>query len=149
MSQVYKKIQQIRFRDGDPAGIMFFGNIYGICHDTFEDMIEAIGIGWSNYFNNQEFMIPLMKSEAEYRGSLKPGEQYEISIFFSQLKTSSFEVTYTVQETQGPTPKICMVVKTVHVCLDAKTKTKVPLPTKWEQIFRQYHQNTTSMNGPK
>ncbi len=144
MSQVYKKIHQIRFREADPAGIMFFGNIYGICHDAFEDMIEGIGIGWDSYFNNKDLLIPLMKSEAEYRGSLVPGKHYEISIFFSQLKTSSFEITYNIQDILGPSPRICMIVKTVHVCLDAKTKAKIPLPTKWEQIFRLYYQITTS-----
>lgn len=132
MSQVYKKIFTLRFREADPAGIMFFGNIYGICHDAFEDMIDAVGIGWNNYFRTKEFMIPLMKSEAEYRVPLRPGQKYEISVSVSLMKTSSFEMTYVISDATNPS-QVCVTVKTVHVCLDAKTKSKTALPDQFRK----------------
>lgn len=138
MSQVYKKTFTVRFREADPAGIMFFGNIYGICHDAFEDMINAIGVGWQSYFGTKEYLIPLIKSEAEYRGSLQPGHSYEIQIYFSLIKTSSFEVTYTIVDPASSDRKPLITAKTVHVCLNAQTKAKEALPSSWEQIFRQY-----------
>ena len=138
MSQVYKKTITVRFREADPAGIMFFGNIYGICHDAFEDMINSIGIGWQSYFGTKDYLIPLIKSEAEYRGSLAPGQNYEIQVFFSLIKTSSFEVTYQIVNPADSDRKPLITVKTVHVCLHATSKAKTALPQAWEQIFRQY-----------
>ncbi len=138
MSQVYKKSFTVHFREADPAGIMFFGNIYGIYHDAFEDMISSIGIGWQSYFGTKDYLIPLIKSEAEYRGPLKPGQSYEIHLSFSMIKTSSFEVTGSVLDPSSADQKPLLIVKTVHVCLDAQTKAKTSLPSSWEKIFRSY-----------
>ncbi|MFN7904827.1 MAG: acyl-CoA thioesterase [Pseudobdellovibrionaceae bacterium] len=139
MSQVYKKKFSVRFRDCDPAGILFFGNIYGICHDAFEDLIHDIGIGWKNYFSTKDFLFPLIKSEADYRGPLIAGHSYEIHLFFSQIKTGSFEVTYQVMDIGHTAQTPLTVVKTVHVCLDAKAKVKCSLPPEWQKMFQQYH----------
>lgn len=58
---------QIRFREADPAGILFFGHVFALAHDCFEGFIEETGFGWKNWFNVRgEYLVPIRHTEANY-----------------------------------------------------------------------------------
>ncbi len=116
--------RRINFYDCDPAGILFYGRIYDICHSTYEEMIQSFNLTL-NYWNNDDFVVPIIHSEAKYYKPVKIGETITIEIKTSQLRNSSFELEYI---TKNETGEKCHVVKTVHVVIDKKSWKKIDMP---------------------
>ncbi len=124
MAKVFKTTLKVSFRAADPAGIMFFGNIYGLAHDAFEDFIVNTGFHWKEWFNTPEYIIPIRHSEADYEAPFLPGQNYDVSVSVKALGNTSFSIKYVF--TAGE--KLHARVEMVHVVLDAKTKKPIPLP---------------------
>ncbi|MFM6926928.1 MAG: acyl-CoA thioesterase [Bdellovibrio sp.] len=138
MNKVFRTKKTLTFREADPAKIMFFGNIYGIAHDAFEQFILDAGFTWKEYFNDPNHAIPLRHSEANYLAPFFPGETYEIAVTLASFGETSFKMKYVF--TQGD--KTHAVVTMVHSVLDLKTKQKTAIPETFKQRFGQYLEST-------
>ena len=116
--------QRINFYDCDPAGIMFYGNVYRLCHSAYEKMIEE-SIPDEEYWNNSLYIVPIIKSEASYHKPFLAGETAVVELQVTVLKSSSFELSYTCLNTKG---EVCVKVKTVHVFVNKKSSEKIVMP---------------------
>ena len=115
--------KKINFYDCDPAGILFFARIYELCHSCYESMIESFNLG-NNYWSNDEYIVPIIHSEAKYRNPFAYGQTANIELKVTSLKNSSFELRYECKNERG---NLCTEVKTVHVLVDKNTWKKKPL----------------------
>ncbi len=106
--------KKINFYDCDPAGILFFGRVYELCHSAYEELIDSFNLNY-DYWTNENFIVPIIKSEASYHKSIKYREAISIKIIVNQLKKTSFELEYKIRNSKG---EKCVVVKTVHVFVD-------------------------------
>ncbi|HSD63592.1 MAG TPA: thioesterase family protein [Ignavibacteriaceae bacterium] len=113
----------INFYDCDPAGIIFFSKIFEICHSAYEDFINSFRLK-SNYWNNENYAVPIIHSEAEYFLPLKPADKISVEVVVNQLKDSSFELKYICKNVEG---EITNEVKTVHIFIDKKVWKKIPI----------------------
>ncbi len=109
--------RRINFYDCDPAGILFFGRIFEICHSAYEEMIAGFNLA-EDFWSNDEYIVPILNSEAHYHKPLKYGETVSVEITVRTLKSSSFELEYVCRNQAG---EECTVVKTVHVFVDKST----------------------------
>ncbi len=126
--------EKINFYDCDPAGILFFARIFNLCHSAYEAMIESFGLE-ENYWNNDEYIVPVLNAESHYHKFLLAGETVTIDIKETTLKKSSFELTYTCTNDKS---EECMVVRTVHVFVNKQTWKKAPMGDKiYEKL--SYH----------
>lgn len=114
---------KINFYDCDPAGILFYGRVFELAHQAYETMIGGFNFK-EDYWNNSEFVVPVLSSEAHYHLPMKYGEVISVEIRVTNLKSSSFELSY-VFFNEGS--KKCCEVKTVHVFVDKKTWKKTPM----------------------
>ena len=117
----YKR--RINFYDCDPAGILFYGRIFQLCHEAYELMIESFNLKES-YWENENFVAPIIHCESKYRKPLLAGETAEINIKVTNLKDSSFELTYLCKNNKG---EVTNNVRTVHVFVSKSDwkKTKI------------------------
>ncbi len=113
----------VNFYDCDPAGILFFGRIYELCHKAYEKMIGSFSLA-NDFWNNEKFAVPVIHSEADYFKPLKYGEEIQISISVTVLKLSSFELNYQCTNKNGD---VCAAVKTVHVFVSKASWEKTPV----------------------
>lgn len=120
MFSIYKKIN---FYDCDPAGILFFARVYELCHSCYEEMIDSFKLE-EDYWSNDNYVVPIIHSEAKYRNPLTYGQTASIEVKVTSLKTSSFELQYECKNEKG---ELCTEVKTVHVLIDKNTWKKKPL----------------------
>ncbi len=118
---IYKR--KINFYDCDPAGILFFGRIYEVCHSAYEAMIESFNLN-IDYWNNGDFVVPIIHSEASYHKPIKYGETIVVELEVSMIKYSSFELQYLCKNAAG---EKCIKVSTVHVFIDKKEWSKKEL----------------------
>lgn len=125
---MFKHTEKINFFDCDPAGVLFFARIFNLCHSAYEAMIESFEPD-DNYWNNDEYIVPILNAESHYHKPLQAGETVEIEIKVTNLKSSSFELTYNCLNKNFET---CAIVKTVHVFVDKRTWKKAPMK---EKIF--------------
>lgn len=121
--------RKVSFYDCDPAGIIFYSKIFDHCHSAYEEMISSFNLK-ENYWNNEEYVVPIIKSEASYSGVIKYGDVISIELKVSQLKSSSFELEFICKNENG---EVTNTVKTVHVFVDRKTWKKIYIP----QLIKQ------------
>jgi len=109
--------KRINFYDCDPAGILFFGRVYELCHSAYEELIDSFNLN-EDYWTNDNYIVPILKSEAQYHKPIKYGETVSVEINVTTLKSSSFELEYTCRNKNG---EECFIVKTVHVFVNKAT----------------------------
>ena len=120
---MHKLKKRISFYDCDPAGILFYGRIFEICHSAYEDLIRSFNLT-SDYWNNEEYAVPISHTEGEYMLPLRPGDEVTVEVTVSVLKESSFELSYTCRDSKGD---VTNQVKTVHIFVDKKKWKKTPV----------------------
>ncbi|HVO74410.1 MAG TPA: acyl-CoA thioesterase [Ignavibacteriaceae bacterium] len=129
---VYKK--KINFFDCDPAGILFYGRVYELCHSAYEAMIESFNLR-EDYWTNENYAVPIISSEAKYLKPIKNGDEIMVEIKVLRLKTSSFELLYDCKNKKGES---CASVKTVHVFIDKKNWTKTGMSNELSSRFSDH-----------
>jgi acyl-CoA thioester hydrolase/1,4-dihydroxy-2-naphthoyl-CoA hydrolase len=134
-SQVFQTKVKIRFRDADPAGIMFFGNILGLSHDVFEEFIAAQGVTWKEWFKPEHWSCPIRHAEVDYLSPFSPGQSYIAEVRVSKIGQSSFQMRYDFKKEDG-TP--CAKVQVVHTFVDKKTFQKSQVPEHFQKLFQKF-----------
>ncbi len=128
---MYSYKRRVNFYDCDPAGILFFGRVYELCHSAYESMIESFNLQ-EPYWTNENYITPIIHSEASYHKPVRPGEMITINVQVSQLRKSSFELEYELVNLKG---EICTKVKIVHIFIHKKNWEKINMPDNLLQAF--------------
>ncbi len=131
---MFKTMTRIKFSDCDPAGILFFGRVYELCHSAYEEMISGFHLA-EDYWSNDDFIVPIIKSEAHYHQPIKYGEEISIEISVKILKSSSFELEYLLKNRDEVE---CVLVNTVHVFVDKMTWKKKAMKNEIAKGFEKY-----------
>ena len=131
---MFKTMTRIKFSDCDPAGILFFGRVYELCHAAYEEMITSFRLA-EDYWNNDEYIVPVIKSEAHYHQPMIYGEEISIEISVKTLKSSSFELEYLLKNGNEVE---CVLVNTVHVFVDKRTWKKKAMKKEIAKGFERY-----------
>ncbi|MFN7728787.1 MAG: acyl-CoA thioesterase [Bdellovibrio sp.] len=134
MAKTYQKQIQIRFREGDPARIMYFRNVFDLAHDCFEDFIQAQGLSWSDWFDKNPCLVPIRHVEADFLAPFIPGETYTISTVVAQIRDTSFQMKYVFEQNA----KVHAVVTMVHAYLDPKTQQKTKVQEQIRNLLTPY-----------
>jgi 1,4-dihydroxy-2-naphthoyl-CoA hydrolase len=119
---IIQKIK-INFFECDPAGILFYSQVFQICHSVYELMISSFVLK-EDYWNNSEYIVPISSSEAKYHKPIKYGETITIELSVEQIRKSSFELGYLCKNERG---EVCASVRTIHVFVDKKSWKKKEL----------------------
>jgi 1,4-dihydroxy-2-naphthoyl-CoA hydrolase len=117
----------IHFADTDAAGVVFFANYLAICHEAYEEALAASGIELQAFFSDQDIIVPIAKTEVEFLRPMEAGEKIRVTAVPTLLTENSYEVRFEIIKL-GPREKPAARVRTEHVCLDAKSRKRIPLP---------------------
>ncbi len=126
----------IPFHLADPAGILFFGHVFSLFHQAFEQfVIDQLECSWNLWFQNPDWIVPIKQTEAHYLSPLRAGQECLIELSVSSLSSSSFTLTSSFHQQQ----QLCCVVKTIHVFCHRLNKQKIPIPSNLLfQLNKQY-----------
>jgi YbgC/YbaW family acyl-CoA thioester hydrolase len=131
---MFKYKEKINFFDCDPAGILFYARVYELCHSAYEAMIESFALE-EDYWRNEDYIVPIISSQASYNKPIKYAEEITVEVRVSQLKNSSFELSYNCKNGKGEN---CVSVKTAHIFLDKKAWLKIELPGKIKESLEKH-----------
>jgi acyl-CoA thioester hydrolase/1,4-dihydroxy-2-naphthoyl-CoA hydrolase len=115
--------KKINFFDCDPAGILFYGNIFFLCHSAYEELVSSFALN-TDYWQNDDFVVPIINTSANYLFPYKNGDTVSVIVTVTDLRKSSFELNY---ECFNQHDKLCASVKTIHVLVDKKSWQKKEL----------------------
>jgi YbgC/YbaW family acyl-CoA thioester hydrolase len=128
---MFRTETRVYFYDADPAGIIFYASIFRFAHSAYEDFMRNLNLE-KDYFFNDEIVLPIIHTEADYINPIKVGEKLIISVIVSQLREKSFELSYNFSDENE---KVRASAKTVHVCVNKNGFKKVSLPvTLYEKL---------------
>lgn len=120
---MYSINTRINFYDCDPAGILFYANIFRKAHSAYELFLESLDLK-KDYFDDDKYVLPIVHAEADYKNILVSGDLVSIEVVVTSLRESSFELTYFfVDENKN----IKATVKTVHVSVEKESFEKTML----------------------
>jgi 1,4-dihydroxy-2-naphthoyl-CoA hydrolase len=121
----------IRFPDTDAAGVVFFARYLSICHEAYEDALDAAGLNLASFFTDTGVVVPIAKSEATYLRPLVCGDKLRVEVTPTRLTENSFALDYTLWKLSpsGGPAKRAAVARTEHVCITSETRERQPLPS--------------------
>ena len=115
------------FSDTDAAGVVFFANYLSIGHEAYEEALSASGINLKTFFSDNGVVVPIAKSEAEYLRPIFCGDKLSVSVVPRRLSENSYEISYEISRL-GPPEKCAARIRTEHVCIDSKSRSRKALP---------------------
>lgn len=134
MNKVFRTQKTLTFKEADPAGIMFFGNIFGFAHDAFEPFIVEAGYTYQEWFGQRDVIIPIRHTEADFKSPFRPGQTYDIAVTVASFGETSFKMRYVFTQKE----KLHGTVTMVHSVLDGKTHQKLALPALMKSRLEPY-----------
>lgn len=137
-AELFIKPVEVRFRHADPAGIMFFGNVYKIAHDTYEDFITYLGFEWSDWFKNEDWAVPIRHSSCEHFRPMFPSKVYDVHVFVERIGKSSFTLKYVFVEGDDAYCEVSLV----HTFYNIKSHTKMTMPSDIRDRLEAYQRES-------
>ncbi|KIC74233.1 1,4-dihydroxy-2-naphthoyl-CoA hydrolase [Neochlamydia sp. TUME1] len=127
---------KVRMHDTDMAGILYFAKQFRFVHDALEDLMDQEGITLDHLFHHSSFAFVVVHAEADYLKPVKVGDALEVHVEVIHLGTTSFSFAYKIFRKVDHL--LIGKAKTVHVCLDTQTRSKITLPDELKNIFKKY-----------
>lgn len=115
----------VRFHEVDPAGIVFFGRIFGYAHDAYEAWIREIGFPLEVPIAERGYALPLARAEADFHKPIGAGARLHVLLEVAAIGTASFTVRARILGADGE-PRA--TVETTHVCVDPAQGRSRPIP---------------------
>lgn len=124
----------IPFHLGDPAGILFFGHVFSLTHQAYEQfVIQKMNCSWQDWFQNPHWFVPIRHTEAQYNSPIYVGQKCIFKLSIDSIGRSSFTLLTHLSQQRD-----CCLVKTTHVFCDSKTKQKMPIPAHILARMKEY-----------
>ncbi|NJO39518.1 MAG: acyl-CoA thioesterase [Cyanobacteria bacterium CRU_2_1] len=118
----------IRFQDTDAAGIVYFANVLAMCHEAYEASLATAGIDLRSFFSGDWVAMPIVHADVDFFQPMFCGEEYAIHVQPRLLSESKFEIAYMIFASENADKRVSQA-KTIHICIDATTRTRSELPT--------------------
>ncbi|MEH2240537.1 acyl-CoA thioesterase [Nostoc sp.] len=130
----------VRFQDTDAAGVVYFANVLGICHEAYEESLEALSINLKDFFTNPSVAFPIVHASVDFLRPMFVGDKLLISLIPQKLGVEKFEITYEISVGEVVAAKAI----TRHVCIDVSSRIKRELP---ENIIQWLETNRRDAKG--
>ncbi len=117
----------VRFGDVDSAGIVYYPRYPHYLHVGMERFFhEGLGIDYADLTVGQQFGLPTVHLEVDYKSPLRYGDRIDMEIEIGRIGTTSVEWLYTLRrESDG---EIAATARTITVASDLEKLEKVEVP---------------------
>ena len=125
----------IKLHETDAAGLLFFSHQFKLMHDAYEALLESWGFGFAVLILGKDYFLPIVHAESDFKAPLFVGDRLTIEVKLARLGNTSFTFSYTLRDQKK---KVVGTGKTVHVTIDKKTRTKIPLPSDMRATLKKF-----------
>ena len=127
---------KVRFGDADPAGLVYFVNVFHYFHVAMEEFFAArCGISYQNLMATERIGFPTVKVQAEFFTPLVYGDEAEVEVYVSRVGESSATFEYTVRRASDNV--LCARASNIQVAMNLDERRAVPVPDKYRRAFAE------------
>lgn len=123
---MYCRKKVLFLNESDATGVLYFAQQFKIAQETFEEFLSTQGRSWGEYLKEGEILLPVVHAEGDYLAPVQVGEEMNILLTLEKIGTTSFTLQTRLEE--ATSSKLLGTTSIVHVALDRKTWTKIPIP---------------------
>ncbi len=126
----------VRFGDTDPAGLVYYPNLFHYLHIALEEFFAArCGIRYPALLADERIGFPTVKTETEFFVPVVYGDEVDAEIFVS--RTGHTSATFEYRLRRASDHMLCVRSTQVHVAMNIDTRRPVPIPETYRQAFAQ------------
>src|SRR5215831_7365245 len=115
---------RVSFGDTDPAGLVYYPNLFHYCHIAMERFFAArCGITYSDLISRERLGFPTVRVKAEFFKPLIYGDEVDLTIAVKAIGRTSVTLEYEL--TRVADHFVCALIEQVHVCMNLENKTSV------------------------
>ncbi|MDR9405487.1 MAG: thioesterase family protein [Halothece sp. Uz-M2-17] len=118
---------RVRLADTDAAGVVYFAHLLQICHTAYEEVLITQGINLQNYLKQGTIALPIIHGEIDCLRPIYWGDLILITLTPQFPLETEFLIEYDLTAEDG-SEKVLARGQTRHVCIDAQTRQRLPLP---------------------
>jgi YbgC/YbaW family acyl-CoA thioester hydrolase len=135
MSAPFAHTVRLRFHQADPAGVLFYGRVYELVNDAYEELVRDAGFEYDDHFGLTDYATPVVHVEADYKRPMLPGEVLTVELAITRLGRSSFTLAFTVV---GPDRQMRATGNIVHAFVNAETFNTIEIPDHVRTALERY-----------
>jgi YbgC/YbaW family acyl-CoA thioester hydrolase len=126
----------VRFGETDPAGLVYYPNIFHYLHIALEEFFAACcGITYQRLLTDERIGFPTVNTQTEFFVPLVYGDEALIDVFVSSIGRTSATFEYSVKRASDRL--LCARATQIHVAMDLDARRAVPIPEKYRQAFER------------
>jgi YbgC/YbaW family acyl-CoA thioester hydrolase len=126
---------QVQWADVDIAGIMYFAAYWRFAEYAEMGLFEAIGFPYDRVFDELDFWLPRVKTEAEYHAPAAMNDWIRLRTHVEKVGASS--VKWTTVLFNERTGAAMAVMRLTVACMNRATKHSMPLPPALREALLQ------------
>jgi 1,4-dihydroxy-2-naphthoyl-CoA hydrolase len=123
---MFRRKKILRLYESDSTGVIYFPQQLRMAQEQFETYLEHCDHSLGESLKRGELLLPVVHVEGDYLGPIQVGDELEIALFAEKIGTSSF--TLGCHFTNMKTKQLVGTTSIVHVALDRKAWTSIPIP---------------------
>lgn len=112
---------KIKWYDVDAAGVVFYGRVFYLFHDAYEQLMSELGFSLKSIIETNEWHLPIVHADCDLKAPIRLDETLTIHIKLFRLGQSSFSLTY---EMLNENQKSVANGQTVHAVINVQTGKK-------------------------
>ena len=129
---------KVRFGDADPAGLVYFVNLFHYYHVAMEEFFAArCGISYQELMADERLGFPTVNVQAEFFSPLVYGDEAEVEVYVSRVGESSATFEYSLRRVSDGV--LCARATNVQVAMNLDERRAVPIPDKYRLAFTESH----------
>ncbi len=122
----FEKTERIRFSHCDPAGIVFFPQVFVLFQGLVEDWFnEGLGIDYADLLGPRRVGLPTVALNTEFRAVSRQGDAVRLSLGLERIGRRSFTLTL---ELRGAGGELRVAARQTLVSTDLDTHRAMELP---------------------
>lgn len=117
----------VEFGDTDPAGLVYYPNIFHYCHVAMERFFhEKCGVPYSTLIHEKKIGFPTVRADADFKVPIVYGDWIEIAVEILEVGRSSIRFRYSLRRKLDHV--LFASIEQVHVAMDLTTRKSIPIP---------------------
>jgi 4-hydroxybenzoyl-CoA thioesterase len=127
---------KVRFGDTDPAGLVYYPNLFHYFHVAMEEFFAArCGISYDRLMAEERIGFPTVKAEAEFVLPLVYGDEAVVEVTVSGVGRSSATFEYEIK--RGGDGALCARARLVHVAMNLAERRAVTISDELRRAFTE------------
>jgi 4-hydroxybenzoyl-CoA thioesterase len=126
----------VRFGDTDPAGFVYYPNLFHYFHVAMEEFFAArCGISYQRLMAEERTGFPTVKAEAEFLLPLVYGDEAVVEVRVAGVGRSSATFDYSIR--RAGDGRLCARARLVHVAMNLDERRAVAITDDLRRAFNE------------